>query len=216
MQRKFDVKFFLAVVILILSNLLVYKSVFTSPIAPHALPGEFPSKILNWSAEEVRYDESVLSILAPDKIIYKTYHRKDSPPITLFMSYYNTLEKADLSHSPIVCFTGQGWAITKRVKHEILVDPSKTQRRKVNKLIQNKNDTTLITLFWYQSANRAFSNRGVQKISLLFDKLMGKSDRNAFVTVTVSVPPQLSVEKTNSQLDDFVHVLYPELRRFFL
>lgn len=216
MDRKFDIKFYLAIVVLVLANITVYKSIFFSPEPSQILPGEFPAKISKWIAEDVTYDEDVLRVLASDKIIYKTYYRKGGPPVTLFLSYYDSLEKADLSHSPVVCSTGQGWAITQRMIQEIPLDPAGTEWIKVNKLIQNRGDATLITVFWYQSTDTAFHNRGLQKISLFFDKLMGRSERNAFVRITASVPPVESVEKTSAEINDFVRVLYPELRRFFL
>ena len=124
----------------------------------------------------MHYDKKVLSGLGADKTIYKTYYRNGNIPITLFMAYYNTLEKADLSHSPFVCFTGQGWEILETSKKTIPVNFSGTEKIKVNQLIQKKMDTSMIALFWYQSAGHSFSNRGLQKISLFFNKLLGKPD----------------------------------------
>ncbi|MDY6970580.1 MAG: exosortase-associated EpsI family protein, partial [Spirochaetota bacterium] len=65
-------------------------------------------------------------------------------------------------------------------------------------------------------ANHTFSNRSIQKVSLFFDKLLGKSDNNAFVRVTIHVPKGKSIEDTTSHLFAFIRDLYPELRRFFL
>lgn len=219
MVVKNHIRFILVVFVLSVCIIFVYRHIFTTPHEIYHSNKEFPNRILNWIANEVVYDKEVLSSLSPDKIIYKTYHRDENnegPPITLFLAYYNTLEKADLSHSPIVCFTGQGWEIENTKKLEISLNQSKTQKIKVNAMIQKKLDTTMIVLFWYQSANHVFNNRGIQKISLFFDKLLGKSDSNAFVRVTVNVREGMSIEETTSYLFAFVRDLYPELRRFFL
>ena len=217
MQLKtFDLKFFLAVVVLCLSNIFTYTNVFSTPFNERASTKEFPSKISGWVAKDVVYDNKILRVLAPDKTIYKTYQKDGSQPITLFMAYYNTLEKADLSHSPIVCFTGQGWDILKSSQKEMPVNLSGTERIKVNQLIQKKLDTLMITLFWYQSADSAFSNRGIQKISLFVNRLIGEPNCNSFVRVTINVPRGGSEEKTLSELYAFVQDLYPELKKFFL
>jgi len=216
MNFKFGIKFYLAVMVLCLCNLIVYKNILITPSISHTLSKEFPSQISDWKAEAVVYDKDVLSVLSPDKIIYKKYKRQGSPSITLFMACYNTLEKADLSHSPIVCFTGQGWEISDSSKKEIPVHLSKNQKIKVNQLIQKKAAATMFTLFWYQSANQAFSNRGFQKISLFFDKLFGKPEYNAFVRVTVNVPIDRSLGEITSELYGFIQDFYPELKRFFL
>jgi len=215
-KSKIDIKFILTVIILFLCNILLYKNIFFTPIVtPHFFTKEFPSRISNRIATDVVYDKDVISSLGPDKTVYKTYYSKQNFPITLFMACYSTLEKADLSHSPIVCFTGQGWEISKTDKQEINIDIPVKSTIKVNQLIQNKLETTMITLYWYQSADNAFSDRGIQKISLFFNKLFGKPVQNAFVRVTATVPPDGSVNKTASEVYSFVKDIYPELLEFF-
>ena len=215
-KSKIDIKFIIAVIILFLCNILLYKNIFFTPVAElHIFTKEFPSSISSRIAKDVMYDKDVISSLDPDKTIYKTYYSKQGISITLFMACYSTLEKADLSHSPIVCFTGQGWEISKTDTQEINIDIPVKNTIKVNQLIQNKLEATMITLFWYQSADNAFSDRGFQKVSLFFNKLFKKPVQNAFVRVTATVPPDGSVNKTASELYAFVKDIYPELLEFF-
>jgi len=212
------IRFIVAVIILVISNALIYAHVFsTSDTATNAhAQKEFPGRISNWVSNEVLYDKEVLRVLSTNKIIYKSYHRNGGPPITLFIGYYDTLEKADFSHSPTVCFTGQGWEIKSTTQKEIPIDFQNMPKIKVNQIIQTKLDTTLIALFWYQSAHRAYTNRGIQKFSLFFDKLLGKPENNAFIRITMNVPSAMSIKEANANLVSFVQDLYPELRRFFL
>jgi EpsI family protein len=216
MIKKIDVRFTLAALVLCACIGFIYKHSLMAPDEKHTSNNEFPSRILNWVGHEVVYDKGVISSLSPDKIIYKTYHNSAGPPITLFIAYYNALEKADLSHSPIVCFTGQGWEINDATQKEIPINLPEAPKIKVNQVIQKKLDTTMIVLFWYQSGNHAFANRGIQKISLFLDKLLGRPDSNGFVRVTVSVPAERSIEETTSYVYGFIRDLYPEIRGFFL
>ncbi|UCE07511.1 MAG: EpsI family protein [bacterium] len=213
---KKQIKLIISVIILAACNALIYAQVFLTAGQPTQTNKEFSKQISDWITAEVNYDEQSLSILAADKIIYKSYQKNGRPPITMFIGYYNTLEKADLSHSPLVCFTGQGWRIENTTKKEIFIDFQDTPVIRVNQMIQTKLDTTMIALYWYQSAHRAFTNRGIQKLSLFFDKLLGKPDQNAFIRVTTIVPPEMSEEETTTHLFSFIKDMYPELRRFFL
>ncbi len=213
---KADIRFILAVVILSVVSIFVYVNVFSIPKDVPTRKKELPSKISDWTAKNVKYDQELLKVLFADRIIYKTYHDgSNNPSITLFIAYYKTLEKADFSHSPIVCFTGQGWEIQKKDKIEIPIDRSDIDKIKVNQLVQNKLGTNMITLFWYQSANHAFANRGIQKLSMFFDRLFGKPDDNAFVRVTLVVPRGEELKEVAVYLYRFVRQLYPELTNIF-
>ena len=216
-QLIFDKKFVLTVLVLCLCNVIIYKAIFfNSTNTTDVFVEEFPSQISNWTAKDVVYDPEILKSLDPDKIVYKTYFSNGNPPITLFMACYNTLEKADLSHSPIVCFTGQGWEITHSKEKKILVDHAQSQKIKVNQTIQNKENATIVAIYWYQSRNGAHSNRGIQKIYLFFAKLFGKPDGNAFVRLTLRLPEGMPIENAQFHLNDFVLKLYPKLRRYFI
>ena len=136
------------------------------------------------------------------------------PPITLFIAYYDSLEKADRSHSPIVCFTGQGWHIDERSELQIPVGNSRSHLIKVNELIQNKQDIRIMTLYWHQSADRVFANRGIQKLSLFLSKIRGKPTDNAFVRLTLTMPPGKTIKEMRAHLTAFVQDLYPKLNQY--
>jgi len=163
----------------------------------------------------VSYDKRILSVLNPDQIISRRYHKNGDNPIFLFISYYNTLEKADLSHSPAVCSTGQGWEIESTGVKEITLNLPDMPNIKVNRIIEKKDGTAMIILYWYHSGNRVFTNRGVQKYSLFFDRLLGRPEGNAFITTSAIVGSGASVEETTLYMFSFIRALYPELGRFF-
>ena len=205
-----------AIGILFVCNMLLYGQIFFHPSVETSSIKAFPSQISEWESRDVPYDPKVLSSLDPDKIIYKTYYRnRENPPITLFIAYYNNLGKADLSHSPVVCFTGQGWKIEETGEIMLPLESPKDSRIMVNKLYLQRIGTKMIALYWYQCANAAFANRGIQKLYLLWEKLRGHPDGNAFVRVTVTVPEGESERKMINYLSSYVKILYPALRSFF-
>ena len=123
-RYNLDVKFLIAVFAFSVAIFFVYKSILLTPSAAYEFTKTFPSRISSWVADDVTYDKNVLSSLEIDKTVYKTYHKHGVQPITLFIGCYNSLTKSDFSHSPIVCFTGQGWEISETSKAEIPIDES--------------------------------------------------------------------------------------------
>lgn len=195
---------------------MLYKTVLSgSDYDVDTFTKEFPSQISDWVATDVVYDKDVIASLDPDKTVYKTYHSEGSPPITLFLACYNTFEKADLSHSPIVCFTGQGWDVLETNTEIIDFGNLGRGSLKLNQMTQYKAGIRLITYYWYQSQKRAFSNRAFQKIYLFLEKLLGNSEKNAFVRLTLTVPQDKSMGDSVRILDDFTRDLYQELRGYF-
>ena len=208
--------FGIAILLLCVAVLILYTGAFLPKES--AVRGEkvFPSRIGGFEAEDVQYDQEVIGILSADYVVYKHFHRNDRAPITLFVALYEGLEKTDLSHSPIVCFTGQGWKIERQTKEELFLDEANHSRIRVNQLIQSKMGIRMITLFWYQCRRGVVDNRGFMKLSLFYDSLFGRSGRNAFVRVTAVVPETKSVEETAASLGDFVREVYPALSQYVL
>ena len=205
-----------AIGVLFVSNVFLYTQILFNHETKSYLINEFPRQISGWNSKDVSYDSNVLNSLDPDKIVYKIYYRnQDDPPVTLFIAYYNNLEKADLSHSPIVCFTGQGWKIEETEEIMLPIESPKDVNIMANKLYLQRIDTKMIALYWYQCVNAAFANRGIQKLYLLWEKLQGHPDGNAFVRITVAVPEGESEQKMINYLSSFVKILYPVLQRSF-
>lgn len=202
--------------LLFISVLVLYWHILYTPQVSYDPQKVFPSSISEWMSEDIVYDKVIIDILSPDRVVYKEYNRQGSVPVTLFIAFYSSMEKADLSHSPIVCFTGQGWDLINSSKVNITVNQSNTKEILVDRLIQKKAGTTMITLFWYQSADHAFNNRGIQKLYLLLNRLLGKTDRNAFVRINASISNGKDIDQLKSDLSKFVYDSYPEIRRFTL
>ena len=201
----------LVIITLCLANIAAYKNIL--PQRPHEFSHEknFPRTIAGWTASDINYDKSIIAVLEPDVTVYRQYVENTHIPVTLFIAFYNTLEKSDLSHSPIVCFTGQGWEILSSNKKSISVGiPAETTIR-INRLEQKHQETYMVTYYWYQSSKNAYSNRGIQKILLLMDKLMGKNEKNAFIRLTIQGPTKEYVDNSEQILEHFIKDFYPNV-----
>jgi EpsI family protein len=211
-----DKKFIAAVLVLLLCNLAIYKHLLHTDNKNYdAFRSEFPSIIPGWKSTEVKYDPVVIATLDPDKTVWKNYRNESGNAVDLFMACYNSLEKADLSHSPIVCFTGQGWDIQETSVIDVPLGLQGDHIIKVNRILQKKADSVMVTFYWYQAKNMAFSNRGLQKTYLFCQELIGKSGANAFVRLTSMVDSNITIEKTDLLLKGFLKEVYPDMERYY-
>jgi|GEM_PF-1698036 len=211
-----NLPFGIAIFLLCAAVLLLYMGAFLPHEDVTREEKAFPSGIEGFAVEDVQYDQEVIGVLSADHVVYKRFLRTDRVPITLFVALYETLEKTDFSHSPVVCFSGQGWSIDRQTKEELLLDEAKGRGIRVNQLIQSKMGIRMITLFWYQCRRGVVDNRGFLKLALFYDSLFGKSGRNAFVRVTAVVPDKKSIEETAASLGDFVREVYPALNQYVM
>jgi EpsI family protein len=211
-----NLSFGLAILLLCAAVLLLYTGLLLPNKGATCGAKTFPVRVGDFTVEDVQYDQEVMGVLAADHVVYKRFLRSDRTPITLFVALYEGLEKTDFSHSPIVCFSGQGWSIDRQTKEELLLNEANRRTIRVNQLIQSKMGIRMITLFWYQCRRGVIDNRGFLKLALFYDGLFGRSGRNAFVRVTAVVPEEKSAEETAASLGDFVREVYPTLNQYVM
>jgi EpsI family protein len=214
--RATDLKFKIVCMGLLGGIVFLYMKLLDSPKAGTASDKDFPSEIAGWMGRQVEYDEQVLGVLEADRIVYRIYERQNRESITLFVGYYDTLEGSDSSHSPVVCFTGQGWKIVESGKARISTSSPAGQTVSVNRMLLTKNGQYLLTLYWYQSGNRVFANRGLQKLFLFANALLGGDEENAFVRITLPFVDIALKDRNTGEISAFAEKAYAEIGRVTL
>lgn len=201
------------IIILLISNILLYfgQFIIAQPNKVY-LRGDFPEEFGKWRGVDVQYSESILAELQSDDIVYKVYSNIESfTKITLFLACYNSFDKADFSHSPLVCNTGQGWEIKDQKTIEIPVSFNRLDKIEANRFIQEKLGSSVVTTYWYQSGENVFAIRGLQKIHLLLNRISGKDDKNAFVRLTMNLSNEKQLDDISRELNSFIKDIFPSV-----
>ncbi len=145
--------------------------------------------IPGWRHKDLHNVTAVLDTLKANITVFADYSRNDnSPSVNLYIGYYDSLEKAKLSHAPQVCFTAQGWVIQQNDK--VILDLKDNTKMQVNRLLLEKNKQRLLVYYWYQTANKLFADIYRMKLDLLYNKVVKGRDfqpANAFVRVSSMV-----------------------------
>lgn len=207
--------FYPLVIVLLISNAIIYLDMVASSLEkPSQHSRQLPSSFDGWHSQAISIDQVIIDVLSPDQMAYQTFFKKGNVPITIFLSFYNSLNKSDLSHSPIVCFSGQGWEIVSVGETSINGIDGNDKDITVNRLEQIKDGHALLTYYWYQNYDRSFKHRGIQKLFLLYNRLRGRSENNGFIRFTVEVPASTTTEDIEKQLTEFLRTFYPFLIKY--
>lgn len=167
-------------------------------------------KLGQWNGFNIKMDPGVLSMIQPDAYVYRNYYQGQTV-VNLYIGWYETMEKSDLAHSPLVCYQGQGWAIRdRRDRHVQLADQSTFDTQRM--IIEKEGQKDLV-LYWYQAKGYSTGQLGKMRFRLLRNKLLGRSSTNCFVRVSTT----MSKGKTNEDkvLDRFIRDSYPKINAFF-
>ena len=156
-----------------------------------------PVNLLIWAA---RSSKSLLL----DDYLYRNYVNGDRV-VSLYIGYYLTTQKVGAAHSPLVCFPGQGWMLSKAQSLTVATSRGDIQ---LEKMIAAKGGHRELLLYWFQSYDRSSSGTLMQKVNNFLSRFQDNREDNAFVRVTVP----LSGAPENDALKDgidFIKAFYP-------
>lgn len=156
------------------------------------------------SVGAIPLDAKIVGSLELDDYFYQ-YFTNGKDNVSLYVGYYLSSKKVGASHSPLVCFPGQGWMLqgsevrTAKVGNEEInlmrVEASTPQRKE-------------LVIFWFQTFENTSSSEFVQKLYTLKSKILNSREDNAFVRITVPIG-KLSRDEAYAVGIDFIQAFYP-------
>ncbi|KJS00628.1 MAG: hypothetical protein VR65_11595 [Desulfobulbaceae bacterium BRH_c16a] len=157
-------------------------------------------------------DDATVSFLELDDYTQSRYAR-DRDNVDLYIGYYNGLDKVSAAHSPLVCFPGQGWAVDQPTEHYIEVGQEAVNYAE---MVASLGDRKELVLYWYQADNKTVAKVYKNKINAVINKLMGQSEEQAFVRITVPIVPAdgQGVEQARNVGKAFIASFYPVFQSY--
>lgn len=134
---------------------------------------------------------------------------KGNQRVELYIGYYYSTKKIGAAHSPLVCFPGQGWVLSKKQVERISVQDHDIH---LAKMIITRGNTKNLIIYWYQSLGLTAPGTFRQKINTLWGKYVKAGENNAFVRVSVPMN-NISVDEAYATGKDFIKSFYPEFYR---
>ncbi len=170
----------------------------------------FPKQIAEWRGEPYRFSQAVYDKLGVDDSIAINYKNDNGDSVSMYVGYYESQKQGEIIHSPKNCMLGSGWQPIEISEINISVG---TRLIPVIKMIVEKHSHKMVSLYWYQSGNRAVANEYNQRLYFIYDSLRYNRTNSAFLKFSSSVQGD-DYEGTIQQLEGFINKVVPILDDF--
>lgn len=168
------------------------------------------SRVGPWTTGEVLgFDDRVIETLRLDDYTHRTFILGEEE-VWVYIGYYLTGSGIGDSHSPLVCYRGQGWQISQKEKMALDVGG---HRLRLMSMVAAKGGREELVLYWFQAFDRNAADTFRQKWQAMWSRaISGRSD-SAFVRISVPVGEGGPGEARRVGLA-FVEEFYPQFHDY--
>jgi EpsI family protein len=170
----------------------------------------FPEQIADWRGESYRFSQAVYDNLGVDDSIAINYKNDNGDEVSMYVGYYESQKQGEIIHSPKNCMLGSGWQPIEISEINISVG---MRLIPVIKMIVEKHSHKMVSLYWYQSGNRAVASEYIQKLYFIHDSLRYNRTNSAFLKFSSPVKGD-DYEGTIQKLESFINKVVPVLDDF--
>jgi len=204
-------KIVLLTVCLVLTGALVYKGGQNQPNAdpkPVSLQAAL-SEINGWEKGGFyEIEPKIIESLKLDDYVNQSYSNGNDR-VFLYIGHYFTANKVGAAHDPMVCYPGQGWMVSKRGSGKLAVASSDTHPVSYSSMIVEIGQKKELVIYWFQTADRASAGTFAQKVKMVWQKIKGRSEENAFVRITAPIE-EGGTAAAQETIERFIKAFYPK------
>ena len=153
------------------------------------------------------FDQKIVDALELDDYVNRSY-TKGQDIVSLYIGYYHTTKKVGAAHDPLVCFPGQGWALTDKKSGELILNQETDNSLSYSSMIAQRGLQKELVIYWFQSYDRTNPDTLSQKISSLLGKILNNREDNAFVRITTPIGEK-SIYESQETIFKFIKDFYP-------
>ncbi|MBL4806163.1 MAG: VPLPA-CTERM-specific exosortase XrtD [Rhodobacteraceae bacterium] len=168
----------------------------------------FPLQIDNMIAEEDNLPDVEQTILNMSDYFLGHYRADDTPPITLFIGYYEQQSANNTPHSPRVCIPSGGWKIEDLSEMEL---KNGDQMVPVNRVLISRGENKLLVYYWFQQRGKFLANEYKAKFNLLLGGLTSARTDGALVRLYMPIKSTMSEVLADKKLTQFSEELFKVL-----
>jgi len=173
--------------------------------------GNLPVQLGPWKLQdEQALEPGVLAYLRPDSYVLRNYSKASGAngAINLFVAYFKSLQNSYGPHSPRVCLPGSGWLVrSSRIRPVPM--PGRPEGIPVNEYVLEKNNDSILVLYWYQNDRNIWAEEFKAKLVLLPDLIRYR--RSDVSLVRLVAPLQGSEVEQLAASQEFARLIFPSL-----
>ena len=174
---------------------------------------KFPLVIGEWQGTRQFLDQQSIDTLEFTDYTYINYSKQNSPPVNIYVAYYESQRKGKSIHSPETCLPGSGWCFRQAGRVTIPLS-GENPFFPVMRALMEKDDSTELVYFWFDQRGRILTNAYEMKIYNFWDALTKKRTDGALVRVITPISPSEKAEDADKRLRLFIKEITPTLNEF--
>lgn len=174
----------------------------------------FPRQIGDWRGLTEALDPKIARTLGADDYLNAFYQRPDSPPVSLFVAWYDRQTEGQGIHSPEVCLPTGGWEVSSLKETPLdLRELGYGRFDAMRAVIQKELDRQLV-IYWFEGRGSRVANDVSAKLAVLADSLtIGRSD-GALVRFVTPIGGDETESQAEARLLGFMKQTLVHLPRF--
>jgi len=198
-------KLVILIILFALTSILIYRAPGSKAVKKQMPLAQGLADIKGWTVSgNASLDQKILKELELDDYVNNSCSNGDEV-ISLYIGYYLTSKKVGAAHSPLVCFPGQGWVLSKAKNKSLTVQGNDIR---LMSMIVTRGQMKNLVLYWFQAFDKTSPGTFLQKVYALLAKFLHGREDNAFVRVSVPIYNQ-DVEGAFVTGTDFINAFYP-------
>ena len=198
-------KLVILIICLALTSILIYRKPPSRAANKQVPLAQALADIKGWTVSgNAPLDQKILKALELDDYVNHSF-TNGNDTISLYIGYYLTSKKVGAAHSPLVCFPGQGWVLSKAEKRSLIVQGNDVH---LMSMVISKGQMKELVLYWFQAFDRSTPGTFLQKVYALLAKFFHAKEDNAFVRISMSLEGK-SLDEAQETMFAFIRDFYP-------
>lgn len=217
LARIVSIKLSAALVVAILATGAVSAAWYSAPAPDLETPDRtpfmlFPREVAGRSASFESLTPDVEKVLGADDYVSANYIDDVSPPVNVFVAYYENQTEGGGIHSPEVCLPVGGWEVFSLERHQIEMPDTIYGTFEVNRAVIQKGLSKQLVYYWFEQRGRRVTSDLRAKVYVIWDSwTRGRMDGAMVRFVTPIVE---SEEIAEARMQEFMRESLKTLPRY--
>lgn len=175
---------------------------------------DFPGSAGGWVGTQTSMSKEMQEAVKASDYWLADYHRNgdDSPPINLFLAYYDSQRTSSSAHSPANCLPGSGWQIVN--KHEYPIKRAGQPDLIISRMMVQFGDQRQLVYYWFDERGRELTEQYSAKWYLLVDSLLKHRTDGALVRLVTPLPASETEASADARMTDLLTQMLPHIKEF--
>ena len=175
---------------------------------------KFPLVVGAWEGKRQFLEQQFIDVLEFSDYTSINYSKPDSPPVNVYVAYYESQRKGKSIHSPETCLPGSGWVFKQAGTTTIPLSGEGALSVTVMRALMEKEDSRQLVYFWFDQRGRVLTNAYEMKLYNLWDALLKKRTDGALVRIITPISSSEKIDDADRRLQVFIKDINPTLREF--